>query len=247
MEKTINDPYDLALTDYYYNDNTSVKLTVHITGIISYDIGIDMFFEKYEQLFSLNQKAIQLCKGTVLDIGAGVGRFALPLQEKGHQVCAIDYSETAVKIMGEKGVQNAHCTSLESILDDSLLPEERFDTVLLMMNGIGIVGSIDGLQDFLKQVKKILKPTGQIIADSTDLQINKKLEYRDLSKTTSLEGKYFGEVEMCFEYKGYRSDFVPWVYLDERTLKKNAEETGWNFELIDRMNTGMFLVRLTLK
>ncbi len=247
MEETVKDPYDLAITDYYYWQDTSAQLTVHVTGVVSYNIGIDMFFEQYDQLFPLNQKAIQLCKGRVLDIGAGVGRFALPLQERGLDVCAIDYSETAVKIMQEKGVQNAQCMTLEDILDNSLLPEERFDTVLLMMNGMGIVGSVTGLQNFLEQVKNILKPTGQIIADSTDVQVNKKPEYRDLSKTIPPEEKYFGEVEMSFEYKGNRSDSVPWVYLDEWTLKKNAEKTGWHFELMDRMNTGMFLVRLTLK
>lgn len=246
MEQAFEDPYGLAIRDYYYHQKTSAELTVHVTNVVSYNIGIDMFFEEYEQFFPLNQKAVQMCKGKVLDIGAGVGRFALPLQARGHEVCAIDYSETAVKIMREKGIQDARWLTLEKILSTPLPPDERFDTVFSMMNGMGIVGSIDGLQDFLHQIKKIMKPSGQIIADSTDVQVNQKLEYRQLNQIISPKEKYFGEVEMSFEYKGHRSEPVPWVYLDEETLKYYAEKAGWRFEVLDRMKTGMFLVRLTL-
>ena len=44
--------------------------------------------------------------------------------------------------------------------------DEPFHTVLMMMNGIGILGTLEGLDRFLREVPRLLEADGQIVLDS---------------------------------------------------------------------------------
>lgn len=218
------DPIGAALLAYFGGDK---KAEVAVESSITEDESIPAWYllRSYEQMPDLEKIALKRCKGKVLDIGACAGSHSLHLQEKGIDVTAIDLSHIAVEVMKKRGVREVRQGDFFD-LDTS----EKFDTLLLLMNGIGIVGDLKGLDDFFQFVPKLLNPGGQILLDSSDIIY--MYEEEDGSVWLNLNDSYYGEIEykMAFEQvKGYPFD---WLYIDFDLLAIHAEKAGLRAEKI---------------
>jgi SAM-dependent methyltransferase len=181
----------------------------------------------------LESMALDFCKGKVLDIGAGAGSHSLILQERGLKVVAIDVSEGALMVMKDRGVRDAR---LQDIFE---LNDEKFDTLLLLMNGIGLVQSINGLKQFLRHSKRLLNKGGQLLFDSSDVAYLFEEGIPDLPN-------YYGEIDCCYEYRRQKSDWFSWLYVDRFTLTNIALEQGYKTEVLFIDDSDQYLVRLTL-
>lgn len=203
-------------------------------------IPLPHLFRTYAKMPLLEQKALQLCKGSVLDIGAGAGNHSLYLQENGFQVTALDISLGAIETCRLRGVKN---TIHKNILSYS---ETRFDTLLLLMNGIGIVQKLVNLNSYLEHFKKLLKPSGQILLDSSDI-IYMYEQDADKGYWIANNQTYYGEVEFVMEYNHRKSSPFWWLYLDFTTLKNACASNNLNCELVSDGEHYDYLARLTLK
>ncbi|WP_339337692.1 class I SAM-dependent methyltransferase [Croceitalea sp. MTPC9] len=203
-------------------------------------IPLPYLFRSYKNMPQLEQKALNLCKGSILDIGAGAGSHSLYLQEKGHQVCALDISLGAVETCKLRGVKN---TVHSNILDYSGI---EFDTLLLLMNGIGIVEKLENLDSYLRYFKSILKPSGQFLLDSSDI-IYMYDEDEDGGYWIPEGVNYYGEVEFTMQYKNRKSNPFGWLYLDYNTLRNACEANNFNCELVSEGKHFDYLARLTVK
>ena len=121
-----------------------------------------LFRRKYKAMPEIERKALDMATGKTLDVGAGSGCHSLVLQEKGIDVTAIDISPLSVQTMKERGVKNV-------LEQDFFTLEGQFDTILMLMNGIGIVGTLERLPKFFRQLDNILAPGGQVLCDSSDI------------------------------------------------------------------------------
>jgi SAM-dependent methyltransferase len=142
-----------AISEYFYGGK-EYKLWVHDNHGPKVEMIVPIYFRSPEAMPELELMAIDMCRGKTLDIGAGAGSHALLLQEKGIDVTAIDISEGAVGVMKERGVEKAF------VQDVFEMKEEKFDTLLLLMNGIGLVQTIEGLNRFLQHARTLLKKGG---------------------------------------------------------------------------------------
>ncbi|RZM29261.1 MAG: class I SAM-dependent methyltransferase [Pedobacter sp.] len=194
----------------------------------------DVFFRTEEEMPDLELIALEHCKGRTLDIGAGAGSHALILQQRAIPVVALDISTAAIQIMKDRGVVNTFEADLFRLQTDT------YDTLLLLMNGIGITGSLDGFKNFLNQARQLLNPGGQLLFDSSDISYL----YEDLEKPTDA---YFGQVAYQYEYKGTKGEWFNWLYLDPETLLETAEACGWKTDLIYDDGEDQYLARLQLK
>ncbi len=158
----VEDIFGKALMDYHL-DNYSEDIKTFSSLDEEDVIPLPYLFRNFEQMPKLEQKALQMAKGKVLDIGCGAGNHTLYLQEKGLDVTAVDTSSGAIEVCQKRGVSNTACAN---ILD---YKEETFDTLLLLMNGIGLAGTLEKLDDFLQHLTSLLKPNGQILLDSSDI------------------------------------------------------------------------------
>ena len=164
-----------------------------------------------------------MAKGKVLDVGAGSGCHSLALQEKGLDVTAIDISHLSVETMKERGVKKV-------FEQDFFTLDGQYDTILMLMNGIGIVGTLDRQPLFFKQLDKILAPGGQVLCDSSDISYvfedeDGIIEYPDTDG-------YYGEVNYQMQYKDTIDEPFQWLYIDANTLKWVAEENGYSVEVV---------------
>ncbi|MFQ3614960.1 MAG: class I SAM-dependent methyltransferase, partial [Cyanobacteriota bacterium] len=123
-------------------------------------------------------------------------------------------------------------------------PEFRFDTLLMLMNGIGLVGSLAGLDRFLTLAQDWIQPTGQLLLDSTDLgdPVDELAEADGSADETDPPARV---VQFTAEYQGQRGDPVPWLFVEPETLLQHAQSAGWQGQIIYQDPEGAFLARLT--
>ncbi|HSL17829.1 MAG TPA: methyltransferase domain-containing protein [Methylomirabilota bacterium] len=187
----------------------------------------------------LEQQALELAHGRVLDLGAGAGRHALELERRGLEVVAVDLLDDAVQVMRERGVGDPRCGGLEAVAG------ERFDTVLMLMHGIGIVGNLAGLGRLLEALPAVLTPEGRLICDSADLAAVLRAEAPALLDELSAHDRFIGEVQFALEYRKRRGPVYPWLFVDPRTLALLAGAAGFEARIVARGERAAFLAELT--
>ncbi|MCZ8143911.1 methyltransferase domain-containing protein [Flavobacterium sp.] len=231
------DLFGQAILDFYTQNNPQPLLTE--TSISEKDeMDVGYLFRTYQNMPRLEQKALQLTNGKVLDIGAGAGCHTLYLQQKGIDVTALDQSSYAIQACRLQNIQ--HCVQ-SSLLDYN--PDTLFDTILVLMNGTGIFGKLNQTALYLQKLKSLLNPGGQILIDSSDL-IYMFDEDEDGGRWIPDNG-YYGELEFTLHYKGQKEQF-PWLYLDYNTLQNAALANGFQCELVMEGKNYDYLARLTV-
>ena len=213
-----------AILDYQTKGKAG-KLSILSSMFEEDEMPVKHLFRNLEEMPMLEQKALSLAKGKVLDVGAGAGCHALALQAQSIAVKAIDISPLSCEAMELRGVMNAECINL---FDEHL--ENGFDTILLLMNGTGIAGKIENLPALFNRLKALLNKGGQILIDSSDIKYI--YENEDGSFDINLNAAYYGEVDYQMVYKDVKGDSFDWLYVDFPLLKSIAESCGLHGELI---------------
>ena len=230
------DVFGEALKDQFLKPPAET-LWVHNSYDEPEEMPVDIYFRNENEMPELELKALDLCRGKILDVGAGVGSHALILQKRGLDITGMDISAPAVNIMKQRGLKQA----MEgNILTYKIAEgEKKYDTLLFMMNGIGLTGSIPGLKAFLKHAKSLINKGGQLVFDSSDLSYL----YLEIPFP---ENGYFGEVSFRYEYKSVKGNWFKWIYVDQKTLTDLAKAAGWLAEIIFEDDSDQYLARLTL-
>lgn len=241
MNNTIakeKDPMGHAIADYHKTGKAG-KLRVLSSMFYEDEIPVPTLFRSFSQMPPQEQAAIELCHGRVLDVGAGAGCHSIELQKRGHQVLAIDISELSVQVMKERGLD----ARLVNFFDETFT--DKFDTILLAMNGIGIVGRVENLPRFFQSAKRLLAPDGQILLDSSDIRYIFMNE--DGSMEINLAAGYYGEVDYKMRYRNITGEPFDWLYIDFDTLSMYANESGFDCEKCVEGEHYDYLAKLTIK
>ena len=233
------DPMGMAIADFYKN-GVAGRLRVMSSMFDEDEIPVAHLFREEDEMGKLELKALGLSKGRVLDVGAGAGCHALALQDKGMNVTAIDVSPLSVDVMKKSGVDDAR---LLNLYDDAL--NEKFDTILMLMNGSGIIGKIANMPQFFARIDSLLAEGGQVLLDSSDLIF--LFEDEDGGVDIDLAGDYYGEVDFAMQYKNVKGETFDWLYIDFETLAFHAAENGFEAELVMEGEHYDYLARLTRK
>jgi len=226
-----------ALMDYQKGNYTEDIITS--TNISDDDVlPLSYLFRGFKEMPKLEQQALQLVKGTILDVGCGAGNHSLYLQEKGFEVKSIDISKGAIEVCRLRGVKNPE-------VFDVLNETATFDTILLLMNGTGIFKTLEHVSDNLKHLKTVLNEGGQILIDSSDILYMYKDDDGGIWKDTNAH--YYGELDYFLSYKGEKETPMKWLYLDFNTLKTAAMANGLQCELLTEGEHYDYLARLTVR
>jgi len=233
----MKDLFGQALLDYQ-TQNAPENIITETSISEADEMEISYMFRKYNEMPKIEQKALQLAKGEILDVGCGAGSHALYLQEKGFEVTAIDFSQKAIQTCQLRGLKKALAIELLSFNTS-----KKFDTILLLMNGTGIFGSIQQISKYLNHLKELLSDDGQILIDSSDL-IYMYDQDEDGAYEVPANG-YYGELSFTITYKKQNEDPFNWLYLDYNTLQNAAHVHGLNCELIMEGSHFDYLARIT--
>jgi len=231
----MNDPFGLAISDYY-NTGISSNLKVNSNYTENEIIPSRYFFRGESEMPAIERAALNLCKGTVLDVGAAAGCHSLVLQQKGYSITALEKSVRAVEVLKKRGIKEVvHA----NIFDYS---EKKFDTILLLMNGAGFGGTLEGFRQLLIHLQTLLNSNGQILIDSSDIKYLFEEDdgtfWVDIAKTN-----YYGEMEYEVSYKNETAVFN-WLFIDFEKLKEISELVHLNCELIKKGAHYNYLAKL---
>lgn len=224
-----------ALLDYYHGNYSEDIITE--TNISEEDeLPLPYLFRNFKEMPKIEKKALKSAEGKILDVGCGAGSHSLYLQEKGFDVLGIDTSEGAIEVCKLRGIQKA------KNIDLLQLENEKFDTILMLMNGTGIFQNLDNTSTYLQHLKSILNPNGQILIDSSDLQY--MYDSTEEGGILVPADRYYGELEFKMSYKGMESEYFEWLYLDEKLFENICSENNLSFEVIARGENFDYLARI---
>lgn len=230
MMDSKSDPMGRAIADYY-KTGTADRLRVFSPMFDEDEMPIDTLFRNYDAMPEIERMALDMTKGRTLDVGAASGCHSLVLQERGIDVTAIDISPLSVETMKLRGVKK----TLEQ--DFFTLEGQQFDTILLLMNGLGIIGTLQRIPDLFRQLDKILAPGGQLLGDSSDISY--------VFDGYMPDTEYYGELTFQMQYKDTIGEPFPWLYIDADTLKQVATDNGYHAEIIAEGGHYDYLARIT--
>ena len=226
-----------AIADYFKTQKAN-KLRVFSPMFEEDEIPLSTLFRKYKEMPEIERKALDMANGKTLDVGAGSGCHSLVLQEKGIDVTAIDISPLSVETMKERGVKKV-------IEQDFFTLKGQYDTVLMLMNGIGIVGTLERLPMFFNQLDKILAPGGQLLCDSSDISYVFEDENGMIDIPNEMD--YYGEHSFRMQYKDTIGEPFNWLYIDADTLREKAGRCGYAVEVVAEGEHYDYLARITKK
>lgn len=223
-----------ALHDYLQGHRSDQLLTHTGFGGVE-EMPVAEFFRQPIDFPELEHIALSLCDGRVLDVGAGAGSHALFLQKRGMDVTALERSPLACEVMRVRGVRQV-------ITADFFEYEGgRYDTLLFLMNGIGVAGSIDGLKRLLTHCKALLNEGGQLLFDSSDIA------YLYMDGSVEKPVGYYGEIRYQYAYKGSRSTPFSWLFIDQDTLIDIGQSMGWVVQILYEDGHDQYLARMEVR
>lgn len=230
------DPMGAAITDYYKTGrNSSIIVSSNITD--DDKIPVKYLYRTYNQMPLIEQTALNQCSGKILDVGAAAGTHSLHLQNTGANITAIDISQLSVQTMLERGVKNAFA------IDFFEMKNQKFDTILMLMNGIGICGTLNNLPAFFKQCKLLLNKNGQVIIDSSDLIY--LYTNPDGTVDIDLNNNYYGQLTYQMRYKKITGNNFNWLFIDYNLLCSYALKNGFTCTKIIDGKHYDYLAKLT--
>ena len=225
-----DDVMGCAMLNYFRkNDNTPIR--VFINKSEEPEMYPSVFFRPYKNMLKYEKIALKISKGKVLDLGCGAGCHSLYLQNKGFDVTAVEVSKKSASIARSQGVN--------TVIDEDWrnLNLKNFDTVLVLMNGMGLAESPNELKVMFRKLKGFLTTEGSILIDSTDVTYAK-------ADWPMLDSEYFGKVQFELKYKG-KTQCFPWLFVDFETAVQTAKSVKLNVEVLERARNGHFLLRLS--
>lgn len=235
---SIHDPMGAAIRDFHLRGKAA-RLRVMSSMFDEDEMPVDHLFRTFDDMPHLEQKALNMAYGKVLDIGAGAGCHALALQERGMDVKAIDISPLSCEVMKERGIKDVECVNL---FCKQL--QGKYDTLLLLMNGTGIAGKLSQLPALLNRLKELLSEEGQILIDSSDLKYI--YENEDGSMDIDLNATYYGEVDYQMQYRDIKGEPFDWLYTDPMLLASVSKQCGLQCQIMEQGEHYDYLAKLTL-
>jgi SAM-dependent methyltransferase len=238
MTLLFDDPIGRAVSDYHFH-SINLPIVVHSDDFDDDAIETSYLFRTYKQMPDIEKKAMKLCRGTILDVGACAGAHSVYLHKKGFDVTSLETSALCCEVLRDKKLSNVIQEDIFKFKD------QKFDTILLLMNGTGIAGSLGGLEVLLHHLKTLLNPEGQILIDSSDLIY--LFEQEDGSALIELSSdRYYGELSFQTEYKDWISHPFPWLYVDLNNLAYATEKNHLKLDKVFKGQHYDYLARITL-
>ena len=199
---------------------------------------VGFFFRTADRLMDFERYALDLCRGRVLDLGAGAGPHTLALEAQGLSVVAVEGSADVARLLRARGASSVvHA-------DFRYWWRPGFDTVLMLMNGLGPVGTLAGLDRFLAHAPRFLAPGGQLLVDGAEAAPSRPPRAAGAASWPPA-GAYPGEAWIELSHAGRVGRPFRELYINLDTLARHATRAGWHLEVAFEGGNGVYLARLT--
>lgn len=169
------------------------------------------------------RQALDLLKGRVLDIGAGGGRAARALLDRGHAVTAIDISPGALEVCRRQGVRS----TFHGTVHDHAATGERYDSFLLLGANLGLLESRERAPQFLRALGAMAAPGAVIVGQGRNLTDSTDPLHLRYNERNLRAGRIAGQRTMRVRYRDVATPWFNYLSLAPGELAELADGTGW--------------------
>ena len=226
-------PFAKALLAFHRGDSSARFVITREDGFAQ-DVPVSTFFADDEFSY-LESRALASCRGDVLDVGAGAGRHSLALRRLGHEVTSIELEPECEVILRSRGLE-------EIIIGDIMSwNNQRFDTVLMLMNGIGMIGTPAKLDQFLSTLPSLLKPDGFLLCDSIDVGLSDNPTHVAYREANVKAGRAPGQQSFRISFEGESGQSFEWLHLSPEALALHCAKMGLTATVLHQASNGHYL------
>jgi SAM-dependent methyltransferase len=215
------DAFGRALLDQFEGKNVTV-IVERDDGLVDTE-AMAWYFSGPGKWHASERKALRYVRGRVLDVGCGAGRVALLLQERGHEVVAIDVSPDAVEICSRRGARDAQLLPFTRI-DSSL---GRFDTIVLFGNNFGLLSNPRRARWLLRRLKSLTSEDARILAGCHDPHAADDAVNRSYHGRNRRRGRMAGEARFRVRYGAEATPWFDWLLVSPEEMEEIVAGTGW--------------------
>ena len=182
------------------------------------------FFSRAGDWFAVEESVPDRVHGRVLDVGAGAGRFSLDLQDRGHDVLALDVSAGCLEVCRRQGVES---TFYGTVFDLAATEPEPFDTFLLLGHNIGLLASPEIAPRFLTTLATMANPGAVILGTCREPLATSdpyNLAYHQMNRQ---RGRPPGQLTIRVRWCHLATSWFDYWFLSPDELATVAAKAGW--------------------
>ena len=221
--QTDNDAFGHMVFDYFQNED-AVEIVERDDGFLGLSMGAAAYFSQYADWSPHLQRAMTYVRGRVLDVGCGAGRFALYLQDTGHEVVGIDNSPLALEICRRRGLRE---TRLMSITQVSARQLGQFGSIIMLGNNFGLFGNLRRARWLLRRFYRMTPQDGRLIVESNNPYATDKPYHLAYHKNNQQQGRMAGQLRLRIRYLTYVGPWFDYLIVSQEEMQDILAGTGW--------------------
>ena len=219
----IGDAYGAMITAFHEGGEVVEIIERDDSYIAASRFGPRIYFTPLRNWFKNERAAIRFARGRVLDVGAGAGRVALHLQQRGQSVVAIDNSPGAVDVMRRRGVRDARLIAIEDLGPDL----GTFDSVVMFGNNIGLLGGRAKGRRILRRFHELTSDRGRIVGSSLRVYDTDDPAHLAAHERNRRRGRMGGQLRLRVRFELLASPWLDYLMLPPEELEELAQPAGW--------------------
>jgi SAM-dependent methyltransferase len=216
------DAYGQALVDHY-EGRQAWEIIERDDGWFGTARGPDRYFEPYPEWPARLRDAADRAEGRVLDVGCGAGRAMAHLEPKGHETLGIDVSPGAVEVCRRRGLD-----ARELDVADAADLDGSFDTLLMLGNNFGLVGTRERAAEVLESLAAVASEDAVLFAESrnpTETDEEDHLAYHERNRE---QGRLPGALRIRVRYRRYVTPWFYYLLAGPEEMHELVADTPWN-------------------
>ncbi|GAB2579438.1 hypothetical protein Aab01nite_55250 [Paractinoplanes abujensis] len=190
-----------------------------------------------------DHRALRLCRGHVLDIGAGAGRTAVELQRRGMAVTGLDTSRGAIEIARKRGLRDTVITTVDAYAAGA---SARYDTFLLLGNNLGLLEGPERAPVLLAALARLANPGARIIAQGTDPYGTTDTVHVGYHRLNRERGRLGGQLRLRLRYRLLATEWFDYLNCSPAELEELVGGTAWRLKTIDDEDRPYYLAVMEL-
>jgi SAM-dependent methyltransferase len=216
------DAFGNALYDHFRH-RPACAVVERDDGYTDVERDLHHYFADYKHWPRIEQRAIKLARGRVLDVGAGAGRHSLHLQKTGCRVTAIDVSPLALKVCRLRGVKDCRLVSLF----DFKTRGPEFDAVIMFGNNFAVFGSRSRARKALKALYRQTTPGAVILGEVVDPYRTDNRAHLRYHRLNRERGRMGGQVRIRIRYHEHTGLWFDYFFVSPAELEVIVKGIGW--------------------
>ncbi len=203
---------------------SAVEIVEREDGFISASqLGGEFYLAPFRRWPAHHRQAMRFVRGRVLDIGAGAGRVALHLEERGHDVVSIDVSPGAIEVCRKRGVKDPRLLGIDDV-DSSVGP---IDTIVMLGNNFGLFASRAKAKRLLRHFRGLTTERGRIVAETRDVHATDEPVHLEYQARNVARGRLAGQIRIRVRYRVATTPWFDYLMVSRDELEEILNGTGW--------------------